>query len=287
MSEARHTAAEHSVITTYRKPIWRNFISAVKNYQLIAPNDCIAVCISGGKDSLLLATCLRALQRHSEVPFELRYLCMDPGYTMENRAQVLENARRLEIPLEMFESDIFSVVNDVPSSPCHVCAAMRRGYLYKEAQKRGCNKIALGHHYDDAVATALMSLFYGGQFKTMMPKVKSDNWQGMELIRPLFLVREEHIIAWQQEQGLQCLRCACRVTSSEDGGKRKYIRDLIERLSQDNPKLKNNIFAALSAVDLDTVLGYRAVGADRITPFTDEYSGPQRPNADNEPEVKA
>lgn len=287
MSEARHTAAEHSVITAYRKPIWRNFISAVKTYQLIAPNDCIAVCISGGKDSLLLATCLRALQRHSDVPFALRYLCMDPGYTAENRERVLENARKLEIPLEMFESDIFSVVNDVPSSPCHVCAAMRRGYLYKEAQKRGCNKIALGHHYDDAVATALMSLFYGGQFKTMMPKVKSDNWQGMELIRPLFLVREEHIIAWQQEQGLQCLRCACRVTSSEDGGKRKYISDLIAQLSKDNPKLKNNIFAALSAVDLDTVLGYRAVGADRITPFTDEYTGPQRPKADDVPEVKA
>lgn len=276
MSEARCTAAEHSIITTYRKPIWRNFISAIKTYQLISAGDRIAVCMSGGKDSLLLAACLRALQRHSEVPFELCYLTMDPGYTPENRAKVEENARKLGFPIEIFESDIFSIVNDVPASPCHVCAAMRRGYLYKEAQKRGCNKIALGHHYDDAVATALMSLFYGGQFKTMMPKVKSDNWAGMELIRPLFLVREEHIIAWQQEQGLECLRCACRVTSSEDGGKRKYIRDLIERLSLDNPKLKNNIFAALSAVDLDTVLGYRAVGADAVTPFTQDYAAPQR-----------
>lgn len=271
MGDKRHTAAEHSVITAYRKPIWRNFISAVKQYELIQANDRIAVCISGGKDSLLLATCLRALQRHSDVPFELVYLSMDPGYTPENRAKVEENAKKLELPLEVFESPIFEAVEDAPSSPCHVCAAMRRGYLYKEAKKRGCNKIALGHHYDDVVETVLLSLMYAGQFKTMMPKVKSDNWEGMELIRPLFLVREEHIIRWQEEHALDCLRCACKVTSSEDGGKRKYVRELIEKLSLENPKLKNNLFAAVSMVDLDTVLGYKEVGAQEPTLFTQVY----------------
>ena len=267
----RHTAAEHSVITTYRKPIWRNFIKAVKNYQLISPNDKIAVCISGGKDSLLLAVCLRQLQRHSEMPFELIYLSMDPGYEEENRRKIEENAQKLEIDLEMFDSPIFEAVESAPASPCHVCAAMRRGYLYKEAKKRGCNKIALGHHYDDVVQTVLLSMFYEGQYKTMMPKVRSDNWDGMELIRPLYMVREEHIIEWQNAMGLDCLRCACRVTRSEDGGKRKYIKDLIEKLSEDNPKLKNNIFASLTSVDLDTVLGYKPVGEKRIVPFTEEY----------------
>lgn len=270
MEGAQHTAAEHSVITAFRKPIWRNFIAAVKNYELIQPGDRIAVCISGGKDSLLLATCLRALRRHSEVPFELVYLSMDPGYSLENRAQIEENAKKLGIDLDIFESDIFSAA-DGAVSPCHVCAAMRRGYLYKEAKKRGCNKIALGHHYDDVVTTTLMSLFYAGQFKTMMPKVRSDNWEGMELIRPLFLVREEHIIAWQQAQSLTCLRCACKVTQSEDGGKRKYVGDLIEQLSKENPKLKNNLFAAVSGVDLETVLGYKVIGEDAITPFTTWY----------------
>lgn len=272
MGEAQHTAAEHSLITTYRKPVWRNFIAAVKNYQMISAGDRIAVCLSGGKDSLMLAACLRALQCHSEVPFELTYLTMDPGYTAANRKKIEENAQKLDLRLEIFESDIFAAVEGAASSPCHVCAAMRRGYLYKEAQKRGCNKIALGHHYDDVVSTTLMSLFYAGQFKTMMPKVRSENWPGMELIRPLFLVREEHIIAWQQEMGLDCLRCACRVTQSEDGGKRKYIRDLIETLSRENPKLKNNLFAAVSSVDLDTVLGYREVGAQEDTPFTAWYN---------------
>ena len=267
----RHTAAEHSIITTYRKPIWRNFIKAVKNYQLISPNDKIAVCISGGKDSLLLAVCLRQLQRHSEMPFEIVYLSMDPGYEPENRRKIEENAKKLEIDLEIFDSPIFEAVESAPASPCHVCAAMRRGYLYKEAKKRGCNKIALGHHYDDVVQTVLLSMFYEGQYKTMMPKVMSDNWEGMELIRPLYIVREEHIIEWQNEMGLDCLRCACKVTKSEDGGKRKYIKDLIEKLSEDNSKLKNNIFASLTSVDLDTVLGYKPVGEKRIKPFTEDY----------------
>lgn len=267
----RYTAAEHSVITTYRKPIWRNFIKAVKNYQLISPGDKIAVCISGGKDSLLLAVCLRQLQRHSEMPFELVYLSMDPGYEPENRQKIIENAAKLEIDLEMFDSPIFEAVEGAPASPCHVCAAMRRGYLYKEARKRGCNKIALGHHYDDVVQTVLLSMFYEGQYKTMMPKVMSDNWEGMELIRPLYMVREEHIIEWQHEMGLDCLRCACKVTKSEDGGKRKYIKDLIEKLSEENPKLKNNIFASLTSVDLDTVLGHKPVREKRIVPFTEGY----------------
>lgn len=267
----RHTAAEHSIITTYRKPIWRNFIKAVKNYQLISPGDRIAVCISGGKDSLLLAVCLRQLQRHSEMPFELVYLSMDPGYEPENRKKIEENAKKLEIDLEMFDSPIFEAVEGAPASPCHVCAAMRRGYLYKEAKKRGCNKIALGHHYDDVVQTVLLSMFYEGQYKTMMPKVMSDNWEGMELIRPLYMVREENIIEWQNEMSLDCLRCACKVTKSEDGGKRKYIKNLIEKLSEENPKLKNNIFASLTSVDLDTVLGHKPVGEKCIVPFTEEY----------------
>lgn len=271
MTNDRHTAAEHSVITAYRKPIWRNFIKAVKQYQLIAPGDRIAVCISGGKDSLLLAVCMRQLQRHSEMPFELVYLSMDPGYEPENRQKIIENAAKLEIDLEMFDSPIFEAVEGAPASPCHVCAAMRRGYLYKEAKKRGCNKIALGHHYDDVVQTVLLSMFYEGQYKTMMPKVMSDNWEGMELIRPLYMVREESIVAWQKEMGLDCLRCACKVTKSEDGGKRKYIKDLIEKLSEENPKLKNNIFASLTSVDLDTVLGHKPVGQKEIVPFTKNY----------------
>ena len=237
MEKDRHTAAEHSIITTHRKPIWRNFIKAVKEYQLIAPGDHIAVCISGGKDSLLLATCLRALQRHSEAPFELTYLSMDPGYEPENRKKIELNAEKLGIDLDIFESPIFEAVESAPASPCHVCAAMRRGYLYKEAKKRGCNKIALGHHYDDVVQTVLLSMFYEGQYKTMMPKV----------------------------------RCACKVTKSEDGGKRKYIQNLIEKLSEENPKLKNNIFASLTSVDLDTVLGHKPQGEKRIIPFTEGY----------------
>ena len=267
MSEARHTAAEHSIITTYRKPIWRNFISAIKTYQLISAGDRIAVCMSGGKDSLLLAACLRALQRHSEVPFELCYQTMDPGYTLENRAKVEENARRLGFPIEIFESDIFSIVNDVPASPCHVCAAMRRGYLYKEAQKRGCNKIALGHHYDDVIETILMGMLYGAQVQTMMPKLHSTNFEGMELIRPMYLIREEDIIHWANYNGLRFLRCACRFTEqcankeeTDKSSKRAEVKELIHTLAQKDPVIEFNIFKSVENVNLNTVVAYKKDG---------------------------
>ena len=257
----------------------------VEDYHMIDAGDVVAVGVSGGKDSLVTLTALARLRAFYPIPFTVRAITLETGAPGMSFDAVADLCRQLEVPYTRIQVPVYDIVFNErkEKNPCSLCAKLRRGSLSTALTDLGIRKIALGHHYDDAVATALMSLFYGGQFKTMMPKVKSDNWAGMELIRPLFLVREEHIIAWQHEQGLECLRCACRVTSSEDGGKRKYIRDLIEKLSVDNPKLKNNIFAALSAVDLDTVLGYRAVGADSITPFTQDYAAPQR----QEPEVKA
>lgn len=256
--------ASRSVQRTFRKPIWRKFIAAVKNYGLIEKGDKIAVCVSGGKDSLLLAVCMRELARYSEIPFEVCFLAMDPGYTPENRQKVIENADRLGLELHMFESPIFEAVNSVDRAFCHICASMRRGYLYKEAQKLGCNKIALGHHMDDAVETVLLSLFYGGEYKTMMPMLNSAHFEGMRLIRPLYLVREKDIIAWRNFMGLETLRCACRVTQSEEGGKRKQVKELLARLETETPGVFGNIFHSLEHVNLGTVLGYQMPGSGSI-----------------------
>lgn len=260
MSESRSPAeiiASRSVQRDFRKPIWRKFIASVKNYGLIAPGDHIAVCVSGGKDSLLLAVCMRELSRYSDVPFTVSYLSMDPGYTPENRARMIGNAQRLGFDLHVFNSPIFAAVDSVERGFCHICASMRRGYLYKEAQRLGCNKIALGHHLDDAVETVLLSLLYGGEYKTMMPRLKSKNFPGMSLIRPLYLVRERDVVAWRDFMGLETLRCACRVTQSEGGGKRKYVKNLLATLESETPAVIGNIFHSLEHVNLQTVLGYQ------------------------------
>lgn len=249
--------ASRSVQRDFRKEIWRKFIAAVKNYGLIQPGDHVAVCISGGKDSMLLATCMREMAKYSDVPFRVSYLSMDPGYTKENREKMIRNAEKLGFELHIFDSPIFEALQTLNRGFCHVCASMRRGYLYKEAKKLGCNKIALGHHMDDAVETILLSLFYGGEYKTMMPKLRSKNFEGMELIRPLYLVREKDIIAWQEHIGLDTLRCACQVTQSEDGGKRKKMKELLKTLENETPGVFGNIFHSIEHVNLQTILGYQ------------------------------
>ncbi len=263
--ETAEIISSRSIQRDFRKPIWRKFLSSVRTYGLIEAGDHVAVCISGGKDSLALAVCMRELSKYSDVPFQVSYLSMDPGYTPDNRARMIGNAQKLGFDVTVFDSPIFEAVDETDKSPCHVCAAMRRGYLYKEAKKLGCNKIALGHHMDDAVETIVLSLFYGGEYKTMMPRLKSKNFEGMELIRPLYLVREKDIIAWKDFMGLETLRCACKVTQSEDGGKRKQVKDLLARLEGETPALFGNIFHSIEKVNLSTVLGYRLHNGDEIT----------------------
>lgn len=209
----KYKEIERSIITTYRKEIWSKFVKAVSDYKLIEENDNVMVCISGGKDSFLLAKCIQELQRHGNVKFNAHYVVMDPGYNEYNRNFILDNAKILNIPLDMFESDIFDVVANVDSkSPCYLCARMRRGYLYNHAKELGCNKIALGHHFDDVIETTLLSMFYGAEIKTMMPKLHSDNYEGIDLIRPLYLVKEASIIAWKNYNELTFINCACRFT---------------------------------------------------------------------------
>lgn len=248
---------EKDLTTRFRKYIWSPFLSAVIRYQLAQPGDKIAVCLSGGKDSLLMAKCMQTLHRYSKVPFELVYLSMDPGFEKDDLEVFKKAAQRLQIEPDIFETDIYQVVEGVKNSPCHVCAAMRRGYLYKEAQKRGCNKIALGHHQDDAAETILLSILYGGQFKAMLPKLFSENYEDMQLIRPLYLVREQDIKTWLKSTGIITMTCACRVTKSEDGGKRARVKRLIATLEQESPNVVNNIIASAGMVNLAGILGYK------------------------------
>ena len=256
---------ERSVIKKYRKELWNPFIAAVKRYGLIEEGDRIAVCISGGKDSMLLALLMRQLQRFSEVPFELIYLSMDPGYAPVNRRRIEENARLLELPVEFFETDVFSSAEDAGGShPCYLCARMRRGHLYAQAQKRGCNKIALGHHLNDVIETVLLSMSYGAQLQAMPPKLDSSNFPGMKLIRPLYCIREDDIIAWRNYNSLEFLRCACRFSEAaeydENQSKRKEIKELIHSMRQNNPQVEQNMFAAIHKVNLDTFPGYKQGG---------------------------
>lgn len=243
----KYEEVEHSIITKFRKVIWRNFMRAVREYQLIEENDKIAVCISGGKDSMLLAKCMQEVQKHGKVHFELVFLVMNPGYSDKNRNQIIGNAKRLNIPIQMFETDIFDSVFNIEKNPCYICARMRRGHLYHKAQDLGCNKIALGHHYDDVLETILLSMFYGGEFKTMMPKLHSKNYPGMELIRPLYFVREQDIIAWKNYHELTFLNCACRFTETcsiddkEEKSKRKEMKKLIQEL-REKVLILNTIF---------------------------------------------
>ena len=264
---------ERSIIKKYRKTIWNPFIGALKEYRMIEAGDHIAVCISGGKDSMLLAKCLQELQRHgSEVPFDLAFIAMDPGYQPENRQRILDNAALLDIPLTMFDSPIFDIVEKEEQSPCYLCARMRRGYLYKFAQECGCNKIALGHHFDDVIETTLMSMLYAAQMRTMMPKLHSLHYEGMELIRPLYMVHEQDILAWCRYNDLSFIRCACAVTDShrEDvSSKRAEIKALIAQLRQTNPQIDQNIFRSAENVNLETILGYYK--GDHAVSFLDEY----------------
>ena len=262
---APHQLAERSMIKKYRKEIWNPFIAAIKRYELIQAGDRIAACISGGKDSWLMAMLLKHLQPFSEVPFELEFICMDPGYNPENRRQIEENAALLRIPLSIFETDVFSASEQAAGeNPCYICARMRRGHLYAEAQRRGCNKIALGHHLNDVIETALMSMTYGAQLQGMVPRLRSTNFEGMELIRPLYCVREDDILAWQRYNGLTFLRCACRFSESAayDAGvsKRKETKELIRSLRAVNPNVEINLFASLHKVNLDTLPGYKTNG---------------------------
>ena len=263
---SRAEQIERSIIKTYHKQLWTPFINALKQYELIAPGDRIAVCISGGKDSMLLAKLMQQLHRHSDVPFELEYLVMDPGYAPANRAKIEENAEALGVPVTIFESDIFAVANGTEKNPCYLCARMRRGALYAKAQELGCNKIALGHHRDDVIETTVMAMFYGAQLQGMMPKLHSTNFPGMELIRPLYCVREEDIIAWAKHNELKFLQCACRFTERtataghETESKRREIKNLIRTLRETNPDLESNIFHAIHAVNLDMFPGWKTKG---------------------------
>ena len=263
---SRAEQIERSIIKTYHKQLWTPFINALKQYELIAPGDRIAVCISGGKDSMLLAKLMQQLHRHSDVPFELEYLVMDPGYAPANRAKIEENAEILGVPVTIFESDIFAVANGAEKNPCYLCARMRRGALYAKAQELGCNKIALGHHRDDVIETTVMAMFYGAQLQGMMPKLHSTNFPGMELIRPLYCVREEDVIAWAKHNELSFLQCACRFTERtataghESESKRKEVKNLIRTLRETNPDLESNLFHAIHAVNLDMFPGYKTKG---------------------------
>ena len=271
----KHTEIERSIIKKFRKPIWNNFIGAVKEYKLISPGDKIAVCISGGKDSMLLAKCMQQLEKHSEVPFEAVYLVMDPGYNKKNRELIEYNARLMNIDIEIFESDIFDVTLRAGGSPCYLCARMRRGCLYSKAKSLGCNKIALGHHFNDVIETVLMSMMYSSEIKTMLPKLHSTNFEGMELIRPLYKVKEKDIIAFAKYNSLEFLQCACKFTEEstqkEDLSKRKEIKSLIEYIKTQNPEADDNIFRSLHNVNLAALPGWRERDSGEVHSFTEDY----------------
>ena len=263
---------ERSIIKKYRTKIWRKFVNAIDQYQLLKENDKIAVCISGGKDSFLMAKCFQELQKRSNIKFELVFLVMNPGYNAQNLQLIKDNADILDIPVTIFDSDIFDVVDQVGGNPCYLCARMRRGYLYKNAQNLGCNKIALAHHMDDVIETILLSMFYGSEYKTMMPKLKSTNYSGMELIRPMYMIREANIIGWTRYNQLQFLRCACKLTEKSDteiSGKRAEMKALIKSLEKINPNIGLNIFISSHNVNLDTVISYRRHGEKHS--FLDGY----------------
>ena len=271
----RYKDIEKSIIKKFRKDIWSKFIKAVKDYQLINENDKIMVCISGGKDSFLLAKCIQELKRHGKIHFDAHYVVMNPGYSDFNRDLILENAKILNVPIEMFESDIFNVVDKVDfKNPCYMCARMRRGYLYNKAKELGCTKIALGHHFDDVIETTLLSMLYGSEIKTMMPKLHSENYLGLELIRPMYLVKEESIISWRKFNDLTFINCACRFTENcaiedDNTSKRKEVKNLIKELRKNNKNVDYNIFKALDNINLNCVLGTKTNGEYKS--FLEDY----------------
>ena len=258
---------EKSIRKKFRKSIWCKFTKAINQYELVKEGDCIAVCISGGKDSMLMAKLFQELKLHNKFSFDVKFLVMDPGYSPENRKVIEENARKLNVPITIYESDIFEAVFHVDQSPCYLCARMRRGHLYHYAQELGCNKIALGHHYDDVIETILMGMLYGAQVQTMMPKLHSTNFGGMELIRPMYLIREDSIKAWRDYNDLHFIQCACKFTDTcttcnneETKSKRMEIKQLIQTLKKTNPFIESNIFKSVENVNLDTVVGYKQYG---------------------------
>lgn len=265
---------ERSINKKFHKQIWSRFTSGINDYQLVEPGDKIAVCISGGKDSMLMAKLFQELKRHNKFPFELVFLVMDPGYNPENRELIESNAKLLNIPVTIFESDIFESVVHIEKSPCYLCARMRRGHLYSKAKELGCNKIALGHHYDDVIETVLMGMLYGGQVQTMMPKLHSTNFEGMELIRPMYLIREDDIKHWCSYNDLHFLQCACRFTENcatqpDNNSKRQEIKEMIRRMKEINPQVESNIFKSVENVNIDTVISYKKDGIKHS--FLDEY----------------
>lgn len=275
----KYQEIERSIIKKYRKEIWSKFVKAVSEYELIKENDNIMVCISGGKDSFLLAKCIQELQRHGKFKFDAKYVVMNPGYTEKNKNHIIKNAEIMNIPIEIFESDIFDIVDKVDKSPCYLCARMRRGCLYNKAKELGCNKIALGHHFNDVIETTLLSILYGAETKTMVPKLHSDNFEGLELIRPLYLVKEEDVISWKKFNELEFLNCACKFTEENykeenKTSKRLEIKNLIKQLKEINHDVDYNIFKSMDNINLNCVLGYSKNGK-RIE-FVDDYENRTR-----------
>lgn len=264
---------ERSIVKKYRKGIWNPFILAVKKYELIKSGDKIAVCISGGKDSMLLAKLMQQLHSYSDFPFDVEYIVMDPGYNKINRAKIESNAELLHIPIKVFETNIFRVADKTEKSPCYLCARMRRGHLYKMAQQLGCNKIALGHHFNDVIETTLIGMFYGSQLQSMPPKLHSTNFEGMELIRPMYCIHEDAILAWKRYNNLEFIQCACRFTENAENGsgssKRQEIKELIKSLKRTNPNIEKSIFNSIHSVCLDTMVGYKSDGVEHS--FLEKY----------------
>ena len=269
----KYKEIEKSIIKKYRKEIWSKFIKAIKEFELIKENDKIMICISGGKDSFILAKCIQELQRHGKYHFDTEFVVMDPGYNELNKNKIIENAELLNIPIKIFESDIFAVADKLShEKPCYMCARMRRGWLYNKAQELGCNKIALGHHFNDVIETTLLSMFYGAEIKTMLPKLHSDNFKGMELIRPLYFIEEDDIKSWVKTNNLEFINCACRFTKNieeENTSKRDEIKKIIKELKKINPKIDTNIFNSTNNVNLNTVVGYRKDGEKHS--FLEDY----------------
>ena len=269
----RYEEIEKTIVKSYRKRIWRNFVKAIQEYDMIQENDKIAICISGGKDSMLMAKCFQELQRHRQKNFELVFLCMNPGYNEKNKQKIISNSKILNIPLTMFETDIFARVEHIDENPCYLCARMRRGYLYEKAKEYGCNKIALGHHFDDVIETILMGMFYGAQLQTMMPKVKSTSHPGMELIRPMYLIKEADVINWRDRNELDFIQCACRFTENINNGhvesKRQEVKELIKQLRKVYSNIDINIFRSVENVNLDTIISYRK--GNKTYEFLDNY----------------
>ena len=273
----KYKEIERSLLTKFRKQIWSKFVKGVSDYELISENDNIMVCISGGKDSFLLAKCMQELQRHGKVKFNAHYVVMDPGYNEYNRSFIEDNAKTLNVPVEIFESDIFEVVKKIDEeqqgTPCYLCARMRRGYLYSKAQELGCNKIALAHHYNDVLETSLLSMFYGSEIKTMVPKIHSENFKGLELIRPMYLVKEKDVINWKNHNELEFINCACPLFQVCDNGslsKIKEMKKLIEDLKKTNPNIEEHLFKAFGNINMSCILGYRDIEGNKHT-FNEFY----------------